>query len=269
MTIKEYVTEQKTQLKELVSKKQPVRLYIIQVGDNPSSNSYIKGKLLDCAEVGIEAELVRLTESTTTEDLVSMVYNVSRSSYYSGVIVQLPLPEHIDVKKVQAAISVIRDVDGFNKDSRFTPCTPLGVVNYLKDNGLRLEGFSAVVIGRSDIVGKPLAKLLTDLNCTVTLAHSKTPVSALKRHIHNADIVFTAIDKIEYFDMSFAEAFEGVSTVIDIGLGKNADGKLKGNLNSELVKHLKYRGSHVISGVGGVGLLTRLQLLKNTVEAKY
>lgn len=269
MTIKEYVTEQKTQLRALVSEKQPVRLYIIQVGDNAASNSYIKGKLSDCAEVGIEAELVRLTESTTTEDLVSMVYNVSRSSYYSGVIVQLPLPKHIDVKKVQAAISPIRDVDGFHKDSDFVPCTPMGVINYLTDIGLQLEGFNAVVIGRSDIVGKPLAKLLTDLNCTVTLAHSKTHSEALKRYIHSADIVFTAIDKIEYFDISFAEAFEGVSTVIDIGLGKNADGKLKGNLSTELVNQLKSQGSHVISGIGGVGLLTRLQLLKNTVEAKY
>ena len=151
--------------------------------------------------------------------------------------------------------------------SEHTACTPLGVMNFLKDTGYKFEGKNALVIGRSDIVGKPLAQLLTNANSTVTIAHSKTPIEDLKHYIANSDIVFTAIDKIEHYGMDYSEYFRHVPVVIDIGLGRNEQGKLKGNLSTELVEHLKEHGNFVISGIGGVGLLTRLQLLENTVNA--
>ena len=181
---------------------------------------------------------------------------------------QLPLPDHIDVKNIQRCIPLDKDVDGFRVDSPFEPCTPLGVINYLKHNDYQFAGKDALVIGRSDIVGKPLARMLTDLDCTVTLAHSKT--SKPYRHCGSADIIFTCIDKIEYFDAH--NDFPSVN-IIDIGLGRNAEGKLVGNLNHlSVLKELEYRQrwkhpSFIISGPGGVGLLTRLTLLENVYKA--
>ena len=268
MTIKEYVADKKEKIKLVTEFGPKISLCIIQVGDNPASNSYIKGKLKDCLEVGIDASLVRLGVDIDTDYLVNMVRELSHSACVDGLIVQLPLPEHIDVEKVQQAIAPHRDVDGFNVMSEFVACTPLGVMNYLAETGYNFTGKNALVIGRSDIVGKPLAKLLTDANATVTLAHSKTPRTKLIQYIETADIVFTAIDKIEFYDMSYASCFENVPVIIDIGLGKSEQGKLKGNLSSELVKHLNEHGNFVISGIGGVGLLTRLQLLINTIHAK-
>lgn len=268
MDIQAYVKENKAYLKHLVSTKMDVTLCIIQVGDNPASNSYIKGKLADCREVGITADLVRLEETVTTEYLIDFIKELNDSDTIDGIIVQLPLPNHINIKKVQLAIAPKKDVDGFHPMSKFTPCTPSGVVNFLLDNNYEFKGKRALVIGRSDIVGKPLAQMLTDLNCTVTLAHSKTPSKVLLDCIENSDIVFTAINRIEYFSMDSAPYFRKVPIIIDIGLGKNSQGKLKGNLSTELVYYLRDQDLEVISGVGGIGLLTRLQLLVNTIEAK-
>lgn len=266
--MKGYVDSKKEFLKQLAKVKNNITLCIIQVGDNPASNSYIKGKLADCHEVGINPDLVRLEDTVSTEYLVNFIHVLNRSESITGIIVQLPLPSHIDVKQIQRAISPEKDVDGFHPMSNFPPCTPKGVIRYLTDNGCKFEGKKALVIGRSDIVGKPLAQMLTDLNCTVTLAHSKTSQEDLLHYIENSDIVFTAIDKIEYYGMEYAPYFEKVQTIIDIGLGKSEQGKLKGNLSSELVDHLNKCGNFVVSGIGGVGLLTRLQLLTNTVNAQ-
>lgn len=267
MDVKTYVTMNKNHLRKMVGNRD-IRLCIIQVGDNPASNSYVKGKISDCEEVGIIARHMKLEETTTTEEILTLVEYLNKSDACTGIIIQLPLPAHIDVKKVQLAIAPHKDVDGFHPMSKFVPCTPLGVVNFLIHTPYAFQGKRALVIGRSDIVGKPLAQLLTDLDCTVTLAHSKTPVDVLKFYIEHSDIVFTAISLIEYFDEKFKTAFKHVPVVIDIGLGRNDEGKLKGNLSTELVLYLKKHDNIVISGIGGVGLLTRLQLLTNTINAK-
>lgn len=268
MNVREYVDSKKEFLKQLVKVKKDTTLCIIQVGDNPASNSYIKGKLADCQEVGISPDLVRLEDTVSTEYLVNFIKVLNRNKTITGIIVQLPLPSHINIKQIQHAIAPEKDVDGFHPMSNFPPCTPKGVLKFLTNEGVKFEGKKALVIGRSDIVGKPLAQMLTDLNCTVTLAHSKTPHDDLIHYIENSDFVFTAIDKIEYYGMEYAPYFERVSTIIDIGLGKSEQGKLKGNLSSELVDYLNEHKKLVLSGIGGVGLLTRLQLLTNTVNAQ-
>lgn len=268
LTCKEYAEMKKKELKEYIAEKglHPT-LVVIQVGDRPESNSYIRGKMRDCEEVGIECVVKKYPENISQYQLVNRINEVNRDKKVHGLIVQLPLPAHIDTNAVTSFIREDRDVDGFNPDSPFDPCTPAGVIGYLKAVGYDFEGKDALVIGRSDIVGKPLARMLTDLDCTVTLAHSKS------RHIYELaswpDIIFTCINKIEHFDNNIVNTNEGLADIIDIGLGTGSDGKLHGNLCERTVKYMKevFPDRICISGTGGVGLLTRVALLENVVKA--
>lgn len=265
-SIKDYVTLRKAKIKETIERRGwAPELMVIQVGDDPASNSYIAGKKRDCAEVGIEIKHVKLPADITERELCEMA---SYGTLYGGTIVQLPLPDHIDAKNVTRCIPLVMDVDGFRAESPFEPCTPLGIINYLKYNGYQFEGKDALVIGRSDIVGKPLARMLTDLDCTVTLAHSKT--HGIIEKAEEADIVFTCIDKVEHFD-AYADFLLDVD-IVDIGLGRNDDGKLVGNLMQstlDLANAHAVNGRFIISGTGGVGLLTRLALMENVCKAAF
>lgn len=267
ITCKEYTEIRKGELTKYIKDRQlKPCLVVIQVGDRPESNSYIRGKVKDCKEVGINCRVNKLTEETDEKTLLELIGELNIQNDIHGIIVQLPLPDRISVKKIQEAISPAKDVDGFNRMSQFEPCTPLGVINYLKYIGYEFEGKAALVIGRSDIVGKPLARMLTDLDCTVTLAHSKTLY--IERILNSGiiDITFTCINKIGYYDSSYTFT----PYIIDIGLGADETGKLCGNLSRENADWHKMMGERLglcISGVGGVGLLTRLSLLENTVKA--
>lgn len=265
-TIKEYTEERKSELKQYITDRglKP-RLVVIQVGDRPESNSYIKGKKRDCEEVGIECVVMKYIENVSQSGLEALVDSLNGNEDFHGIILQLPVPKHINVGAIQDLISPLKDVDGFGKLSPFKPCTPAGIVKYLKHIGYKFEYKDALVIGRSDIVGKPLSDMLTDLNCTVTLAHSKT--LNLVHKIKSADIVFTCIDKIEHFSNYWD--FDNYTDIVDIGLGLGNDGKLHGNLDHRAVKVLKSRNPEriCISGIGGVGLLTRLALVENVVSA--
>ena len=273
LSCKEYTDLRKKELKAYIEEKglHP-KLVVIQVGDRPESNSYIRGKMRDCEEVGIECEVKKYNENFTQFQLENVLYQLNFKNSVHGIIVQLPLPDHINVKAIQGWIYSRKDVDGFGLNSPFDPCTPKGVIDYLKFIGYEFEGKDALVIGRSDIVGKPLARMLTDLDCTVTLAHSKSDKT--REHTRNADIIFTAIDKIEYFDWDVGDFMYGSDgpDIIDIGLGVGDDGKLHGNLTRFCVEYLRenfYKDNDriLISGTGGVGLLTRLALLENVVKA--
>ena len=269
LTCKEYAAKRKQELKEYISEKglHPT-LVVIQVGDRPESNSYIRGKMKDCEEVGIEFHLAKYEEHVTQKQLEAYIMECNIQKFVNGIILQLPVSEHIDVKKIQDLIKSEKDVDGFGKLSPFDPCTPAGVIGYLKAVGYEFEGKDALVIGRSDIVGKPLARMLTDLDCTVTLAHSKT--KDLDDKIEEADIVFTAINRIGYFDDGYIFPIYAETDVIDIGLGIGNDGKLQGNISSyyaNYIKEHKLNDTIRISGTGGVGLLTRVALLENVVRA--
>lgn len=267
ISCKDYAALKKEELKMKIDEHIIIRPYlaVIQIGDDPASNSYIKGKQRDCEEVGIFFSHYRFSSDISHDELKEFIADLNEDPIYNGIILQLPVPSHIDVKDIQRLIDPAKDVDGFNSDSYFQPCTPLGVINYLKFNGYHFRGKNACVIGRSDIVGKPLAKMLLDLDCTVTVCHSK---SDLRSVLPCQDIIFTCINQIEFFDETY---FAPYQDVIDIGLGKGTDGKLHGNLTeAAYLQQKEYTGTNnsvVISGTGGVGLLTRLELLNNTYKA--
>ena len=272
--IEHYVSIEKDDVKkELKCCNTRPRLGVIYFGDNPASDSYIKGIKKDCDELGYEFIAIKvkpfLANSYVVRTYIDSLYKILS---VHGIIIQKPLPDNVNLN-IFDSINPGKDVDGAGKDSIFYPCTPLGVINYLKFNDYRFEGKNVCVIGRSDTVGKPLAKMLLDLNCTVTICHSKsdlrrTLTSPLMSSFSCQDIIFACIDKIEFFDESY---FAPTQDVIDIGLGIGKDGKLHGNLTEKAYMSQKeYTGLHnsvVVSGVGGTGLLTRLELLKNTFRA--
>ncbi len=267
IAVKEYVKKEK---EKILSKKalcfdgaNPPSLCVVQVGDNPASNSYISGKKKDCEELGFCFEHVKLSDDVNQNILVRVIKDVSLS--YDGVVLQLPIPDSLSKYSAFEAIERTCDVDGLKKSSLFTPCTPLGVISHLTSCNYDFSGKNALVIGRSDLVGKPLTNLLIDNRANVTCVNSTFGSESLKCSVANSDIVFTAIDKIGLFDSNLFEGFNGV--VIDIGLGRGSDGKLHGNLTKEAVESLEKNNSFVISGIGGVGLLTRIGLMNNVLYA--
>lgn len=268
LTCKEYTELKKKELKKYIEDNglKPC-LVVIQVGDRPESNSYIRGKMRDCEEVGIECVIDKIPDEedwVTQEYMENKLIRYGLDNRFHGIILQLPIPERFNLKDLQSCIFRKKDVDGFTLDSPFDPCTPKGVIDYLKYNNYEFEGKDALVIGRSDIVGKPLARMLTDLDCTVTLAHSKTVGVYAKGQ--DADIIFTCTNKIQHLACTLLYAGPDV---IDIGLGAGSDGKLHGNLEDHAVRFMRevYPEQICISGTGGVGLLTRLALLENVVKA--
>lgn len=257
-SIKEYVVNWKTQLKQTIEiyGKTP-SLFIIQVGNNEASNRYIRNKIKDCEEVGIKAELVSVPESTTTETICNYIDKAVEEDY-SGIMVQLPIPATIDLDKIKEHIPVSKDVDGFRKDSLFMPCTPLGIFNYLDAAGFEFSGKHAVILGRSDIVGKPIAELLQDFNCTTTLCNSRTPIELRKSLLLRCDLVICAVGKRNFISSQDAlNAF-----IVDVGINFDEDGKMCGDVNVNVVDK-----NRVTPVPGGVGLLTRCGLLQNVIGA--
>lgn len=247
----------------------PIRLVVIQIGDDSASNSYIRGKKKDCENVGIVFDWVKLDPGDTgTFDIVDIIEKKADVQGCSGIMVQLPIPDKYDLDLIRDAIPDELDVDGFKQTSQFTPCTPKGIIDYLDYCDYPLEGKNALVIGRSDIVGKPLARLLLEKDATVTVSHSKTCPDSLSFYIAESDIVFSAINKIQFFDEHFGfDFYDTPPDVIDVSLGRGDDGKLHGSLTDGAIEHIRWNGSNVISGIGGVGLLTRLALMKNVCKA--
>lgn len=248
-----------------------LNLVVIQVGADYASDSYIRGKKKDCERIGINLVHVRISGDLEKWKITSAV--ISAINLWStrpdcvGIVVQLPIPKGCDIQAIRNAIPDRLDVDGFKATSPFDPCTPKGIIDFLDYCGYSLEGKNAMVVGRSDIVGKPLARMLLDKNATVTVAHSKTYENSLKRIIGHSDIVFLAIDKVQYFDDPNPFSFcSDMPYVIDITLGRGEDGKLHGSLTDSAINHIIRNGGSVISGTGGVGLLTRLALMQNACK---
>lgn len=245
-------------------------LVVIQVGAGSTSNSYIRGKKKDCERIGINLVHVRiaryLEDWQITSGIINAINIYSSRPDTVGIIVQLPIPKGCDLEAIRNAIPDRLDVDGFKATSPFDPCTPKGIIDFLDYCGYSLEGKNAMVVGRSDIVGKPLARMLLDKNATVTVAHSKT--EDLDYLIRRSDIVFLAIDKIQYFDSIMFEVNSCLfcPDVIDITLGRGSDGKLHGSLTDSAIDYIRRNKHAVISGTGGVGLLTRLALMQNACK---
>ena len=258
MTIKEYVAKRKQEIKQEVSSyKELPHLVIVQVNEDAGSNAYVKGKLKDAAELGIKADLIKLPLDISEEGLLKEIDKLNHDESIDGFIVQMPLPKQINEEKIKLAVSPKKDVDGFHPLSSLNPCTPQGIINYLHHEEVALCGKNAVVIGRSNIVGKPMAKLLLKENCNVTVLHSKTTREDMERYIYNADIIVVAIGKKWFLDDSFK--YKDSATIIDVGISRDEDG-LHGDAKPNLPVKLQ-------SPVpGGVGLLTRLALMENLLK---
>jgi methylenetetrahydrofolate dehydrogenase (NADP+)/methenyltetrahydrofolate cyclohydrolase len=242
-----WIEKTKEEIKEL--KLEP-KLAIVQVGDNPASDKYIKNKINDCNKVGITAHHYWFPEETTETDLIWEITELQK--HYDGLIVQLPLPKHINPEVISQNILPEKDVDGFHPMSLFKPATPLGIMKYLKYCDFDVYGKDVVILGRSKTVGKPLAQMMTDADATVTLCHSK---SRIGKHIYHCDLIISAVGKPKFLNCQLVDV-----PVIDVGINFDENGNMVGDCY-----HTK--GKDVTPVPGGVGLLTRCALLANTVEA--
>ena len=250
--IKVFSSDWKNALKDRLNG-QAAELVIVQVGNVEASNRYVRNKLKDCDNVGIWGRLRQYPEDITQIELEKEIKNIVNNERPHGIIVQLPLPEHIDKDAIAQLIPPDMDVDGFRYDSWYKPCTPLGIMKYLEYCGFQFSGSNVVVIGRSDIVGKPMAKMLIDADATVTLCHSKT--RNLYDFTMGADLIVCAVGKPK-----FLNCYPLHMPIIDVGINFNDEGKLCGDcFNTE--------NRNVTPVPGGVGLLTRCALLENVVQS--
>ncbi|MGG3233661.1 bifunctional methylenetetrahydrofolate dehydrogenase/methenyltetrahydrofolate cyclohydrolase FolD [Priestia flexa] len=268
---KEVAAELRADLKEEVAqlKEHGVvpGLTVILVGDNPASHSYVKAKAKACEEIGVASEVIKRDVNITQEELLQEIQQLNESEAVHGILVQLPLPNHIDEKAVLNAISPKKDVDGFHPvsvgnmvigDECYLPCTPHGIIELIKRSGEEISGKHAVVIGRSNIVGKPVAMLLLQENATVTIAHSRT--KDLSAMIKQADILVSAVGRPRLVK---AEDLKPGAIVIDVG-NTMENGKLVGDIDYEPAKEV---AGYITPVPGGVGPMTITMLLKNTVDA--
>lgn len=244
-------------------------LAVIIVGNDPASKTYVKNKKKGCEQVGFYSEVHELPESTTQQELVALVNKLNGDEKIHGILVQLPLPRHLDDKAVIAAIDPRKDVDAFAEvnvgkimigNHSFLPCTPAGIMVLLERSGIDISGKECVVVGRSNIVGKPMAMLLLGANGTVTVCHSKT--RDLAEVTRRADILVVAIGKADFITGDMVK--EG-AVVIDVGMNRNAEGKLTGDVD---FKSVEPKASYITPVPGGVGPMTITMLLRNTITAK-
>ena len=264
ISCKEYVEIKKQKLKEKVStfKTKPT-LCVVQIGNDPASSTYVRNKKRTCEELGINFYHMHQEdyENTTQEGMIEALNYLNNKTDINGIIIQLPIPDKYNVEELQKCISPIKDVDGFLSNSCFKPCTPLGIMEWLKFNNFDFIGKNAVVIGRSKIVGLPLTEMLIEEGATVTCCNSKT--NSLSRYVFNADLVVSAIGRPKYFNKF---DFNGVGIVVDVGINRDENGKLCGDVNHESFE--RYLPNTYLTPVpGGVGLLTVVSIMDNVVKA--
>lgn len=255
-------------VEKISEKGESVGLAVIIVGDDSASEIYVRNKHKACAEVGIESFQYALPGSTTEEELLELIKKLNNDSRVDGILCQLPLPSHINEKNVINAISPEKDVDAFHPvntgriltgDYGFLPCTPAGVVEMLKYKNIQIAGKKCVIVGRSNIVGKPLALMLLKENGTVTVCHSKT--ENLKEETLKADILVAAVGKARLIKADMVK--EG-AVVIDVGMNRDENGKLCGDVDFE---NAEKKASYITPVPGGVGPMTITMLLENTLRA--
>lgn len=264
--------EIKDELKEkaaaMAKEGKKVALAVIQVGNDPASSVYVRNKKKACEYIGIESLSYELPEETTEEELVALIEKLNADTKVNGILVQLPLPEQINEEKIIQTISPDKDVDGFHMQNvgalctggkGYVSCTPLGIITLLKRSGIEIAGKRCVVMGRSNIVGKPMAMLLLRENGTVTICHSKT--QDMKEITKQADILVVAIGKPKFVDETYVK--EG-AVVIDVGIHRNAENKLCGDVDFDRVAP---HTSAITPVPGGVGPMTIAMLMNNCVSS--
>lgn len=243
-------------------------LAVVLVGNDPASRTYVTNKEKDCTSVGIYSEEYALPETTSQQELLELVQKLNGKKAINGILVQLPLPSGLDEDEIIKAIDPLKDVDAFHPENvgrimigncRFLPCTPAGIMELLHHEGINPEGKRCVVIGRSNIVGKPMAMLLLHENGTVTICHSKT--RDLKKICMEADILVAAVGRPKFVT---ADMVKPGAVVIDVGMDRDENGKLCGDVDFANVESI---ASRITPVPGGVGPMTRAMLLKNTITA--
>ena len=264
--LKDQMKEEVTLLKEKYGREP--HLVVILIGNDPGSISYVTGKEKACLYVGIKNTTIKKEDTITEEELLSLIDDLNKDDSVDGILVQLPLPRHISEERVIEKIAIEKDVDGFHplnvaslwlKKKAMLPCTPKGIIKLLDEANIEIAGKRACVIGRSNIVGLPISKLLLDRNATVTVCHSKTKDLAAVTSL--ADILIVAIGKARFVK---AEMVKEGAVVIDVGVNRGEDGKLCGDVDFEQVEP---KASFITKVPGGVGPMTITCLLENTIEA--
>ena len=259
--------DQTRRVAELAAKGVIPGLAVVLVGEDPASQIYVRNKGIACETVGMHSKTIRLPQSASQDEVIAAVDELNADDSIHGILVQLPLPGHLDEAAVLARILPQKDVDGFhisNAGKLFSgqagvvPCTPKGIIHMLKQGGVELTGKDAVVIGRSNIVGKPAAMLLLNENCTVTICHSRT--QNLKEHCRRADILVAAIGKPRFVT---ADMVKPGAAVVDVGINR-VGGKVVGDVDYEAVSEV---AGYITPVPGGVGKLTISMLIENTLEA--
>jgi len=264
-------TELKEEVKNLQKEGRVPGLAVILVGSDPASQTYVRSKERVAGGLGFFSKTFRDNEDISQQELLNLINRLNHDHEIDGILVQLPLPEHINEKVIIEAIDPAKDVDGFHpvntgrlfsgqKDTlRFEACTPLGIIELMDREGIEIEGKKAVVVGRSNIVGKPIAHLLLERNATVTICHSRT--RELKKETGEADILIAAVGKAGFINGDMVK--DGV-TAIDVGINR-VNGKLIGDLDFESIKE---KASFITPVPGGVGPMTIAMLMKNTIKAR-
>lgn len=272
---KEISVKIKDQLKEEVSKIKETyprlpKLVVILVGDNQASQTYVRNKERGCQYIGIESEILRHDASFSEIELLQEINDLNNDDTVDGILVQLPLPQHINEEKVLDAIVPSKDVDGFHPENvaklflgqhSLVPCTPKGIMVLLEEINYDLAGKEVVIVGRSNIVGKPVALLCLQKNATVTIAHSQT--KDLKAVCSRADVLIAAIGKPKFFNHEYVK--DG-AVVLDVGINRDENNKLCGDVDFDDVKD---KVSAITPVPGGIGPMTITMLMKNTIEAFY
>lgn len=261
--------ELKQEVAAMKAEGKEIALAVIQVGEDPASSVYVRNKKKACEYIGIQSVSYEIPEDSTQQELLDLVEKCNKDPEINGILVQLPLPAHMDEDAVIHAIDPKKDVDGFHPVSvgnmvigndGFLPCTPAGIIELLKRSGAEISGKECVVVGRSNIVGKPMAMLLLRENGTVTVCHSRT--RNLREVCSRADILVVAIGKPKFIDASYVK--EG-AVIIDVGIHRNEHNKLCGDVDFDAVKE---KTSAITPVPGGVGPMTIAMLMKNCVQSK-
>lgn len=265
---KDIKEELKTEVASLAAQGRKCCLAVIQVGNDPASSVYVGNKKKACAYVGIESLAYELPEETTEEELLTIIDKLNKDANVHGILCQLPLPKHINEDHVIKAISPKKDVDGFHPqnvgalvigEKGFVSCTPAGIIQLLKRSNIEMDGKHCVVVGRSNIVGKPMSLLMLRENATVTICHSHT--KNLKEICKEADILIVAIGKPQFIDKEYVK--DG-AVVIDVGIHRDENNKLCGDVKYDEVEPV---ASYITPVPGGVGPMTIAMLMHNCVEA--
>ena len=244
------------------------KLAVIMVGDNPASKVYVRNKSKACDEVGIEYQEYLLDEKTKQDELLDLIKTLNKDETVNGILLQSPVPEHLNINQAFKAITYLKDVDGFTPSSvgklcigedTFVSCTPLGVIKMFEEYNIDLNGKDVVILGRSNIVGRPLIQCCLQKNATVTVCHSKT--KSLEEHTKRADVIISAIGKPKFVT---ADMVKNNVVIIDVGINRDENGKLVGDVDFENVEK---KASYITPVPGGVGPMTIAMLMNNVIKA--